>query len=116
MTGRVTGFQEEKMSVLEVGLQISGFRLDGVAVVVVNGELDEVLAPALRSMFDALGEDDHVYVDCGDVDFIDADGLGVLSELARRNVTAGGPLHVHASDAVRRMVEISGLEHLFVLD
>ena len=51
--GRVTGFQEEKMSVLDVGLQISGFRLDDVTVIVVRGALDTEVAPSLRAAFEA---------------------------------------------------------------
>ena len=104
------------MSVLEAGLQVSGFRLDGVVVIVVQGALDTNAAPSLRAAFDALDADEHVYVECADVDYVDATGLAVLSEAARRNVIAGGPLHVHASAALRRIVEASGVEHLFALD
>jgi anti-anti-sigma factor len=104
------------MSVLDAGLQVSGFRVDGVVVVVVQGALDTHAAPSLRAAFDALDADDHVYVDCADVEFIDAEGFSVLCEAARRNVMAGGPLHVHTSSALQRMVEISGAAHLFALD
>ena len=104
------------MSVLEAVLQVSGFRLDGVVVIVVQGALDTNAAPSLRAAFDALDAEDHVYVECADVDYVDAAGLAVLSEAARRNVIRGGPLHVHASAALRRIVEASGVEHLFALD
>lgn len=104
------------MSVLEAGLQISGFRLDGVAVIVVRGGLDTDAASSLRATFDGLAPDDHVYVECADVEYVDAAGLAVLSEVARRNVISGGPLHVHASSALRRFIEVSGVQHLFTLD
>ena len=38
---------------------------------------------------------------------IDSNGLAALCEVAQRNVDAGCPLHVHASAAVRRLVEIN---------
>jgi anti-anti-sigma factor len=111
-----TDLLEEIMTVLDVGLQISEFRVDGVTVVVLRGEIDAGNASALRAAFDTLDPDDHVYVDCADVGFIDGAGLCALSEAAERNVTAGGPLHVHASPALRRIVEISDMEHLFAFD
>ena len=57
-----------------------------------------------------------MYVDCADVEYIDSAGLAVLTEAARRNVIAGGPLHVHTSEALRRIVEAVGVDHLFTLD
>ncbi len=104
------------MTVLDECLKIEGFRVDGVAVFVVGGDLDETAARSLRAAFERLGPDDHVYVDCAAVDFIDPSGLSVLHDLADRNVAAGCPLHLMASAQVRRSIEIGGLEHLFALD
>ena len=104
------------MTLVDGGLKIHGFHIDGVAVVVVGGELDTAAAPSLRAAFDELGPDVHVYVDCVDVAFVSPDGLAALCEMARRNVISGGPLHVHASAALRHSVEASGVGHLFVLD
>ena len=104
------------MTLIDNGLRIDGYHVDGVAVVVVCGELDSSAAPELRAAFDALTPDEHVYVDCAGVGFIDSDGLTVLCELAQRNVDSGGPLHVLASVALRRMIWVSGVEHLFALD
>jgi anti-anti-sigma factor len=104
------------MTMVDGGLKIDGFHIDGVAVVVVSGEVDAAAAPLLRAAFDALHPDEHVYVDCADVGYVDSEGLAVLCEVAQRNVIAGGPLHVFASDALRRFVKISGVEHLFALD
>ena len=104
------------MTMLDAGLQIDKFHIDGVAVVVVRGEVDMVAAPLLRAAFDALGPDEHVYVDCADVGFVDSAGLAALREMAQRNVAAGGPLHVLASDALRRSIALNGAAHLFYLD
>jgi ABC-type transporter Mla MlaB component len=104
------------MTLVDCGLKIHGFHLDDVAVVVLSGEVDSAAAPMLRAAFDTLGPDEHVYVDCAGVGFVDFDGLAALCEVAQRNVIAGGPLHVHASTALRHSVEINGVGHLFVLD
>jgi ABC-type transporter Mla MlaB component len=104
------------MTLVDCGLTIHGFHLDDVAVVVLSGEVDSAAAPLLRAAFDTLGPDEHVYVDCAGVGFVDTDGLAALCEVARKNVSAGGPLHVHASTALRHSVELGGVGHLFVLD
>jgi anti-anti-sigma factor len=104
------------MTLVDCGLKVQGFHIEGVAVVVVNGEVDAAAASLLRAAFDALGPDEHVYVDCADVSLVDSEGLAALCAGAQRNVIAGGPLHVRASSALRRSVEINGLEHLFALD
>jgi anti-anti-sigma regulatory factor len=67
-------------------------------------------------LLDDLEADDHVIVDCMDVDFIDGSGLDVLRRLALRNMSAGGPLHVLASDVVCNAILLSGLDELFSLD
>jgi anti-anti-sigma factor len=104
------------MTMVDERLKIHGFHVDGVAVVVVRGELDMAAAPLLRAQFDALGPDEHVYVDCAGVGFVDSEGLAALCVMAQRNVDAGGPLHVLASIALRRSVETNGVGHLFDLD
>jgi anti-anti-sigma factor len=108
--------KEDGMTLVEDGLKIHGYHVDGVAVVVVCGELDANAVPALRAAFDELGPDEHVYVDCAGVGYIDTDGLAVLCEIARRNVSYGGPLHVLASTALRRSLWINDVGHLFILD
>ena len=104
------------MTLVDNGLKVHGFHVDGVAVVVVRGDVDTATAQLLRAAFDALGPEEHVYVDCFDLTFIDSDGLAALCEVAQRNITAGGPLHVHASTALRRIVEVNRLQHLFIFD
>jgi ABC-type transporter Mla MlaB component len=72
-------------------------------------------APLLRAAFDTLGHEEHVYVDCAGIDYVDAEGLAALCEVAQRNVIAGGPLYVHASSALRFGIESGGVAHLFAL-
>ena len=104
------------MTLLDETLQISAFRIDDVAVVVVRGEIDTTTAQSLRATFNTLRHMDHVYVDCAGVVSIDRSGMRVLEDLAARNVAAGAPLHMLASAEVRRRIEIAGLEQLFSLD
>ena len=104
------------MTMVDDGVKIHGFHVDGVAVVVVRGELDSDAAHLLRAEFNRLGPDEHVYVDCGRVDFVDSEGLAALCEAGHRNVMSGGPLHVLASSALRHSVESNGVGHLFDLD
>jgi anti-anti-sigma factor len=104
------------MTMVDCGVQVHAFYIDDVAVVMVEGEVDAAAAPLLRAMFDSLGPDEHVYVDCAGVGFVDSEGLAALCEMAQRNVISGGPLHVHASTAFRDSVEMNGVAHLFTLD
>jgi anti-anti-sigma factor len=104
------------MTLVDCGLKVHGFHVDDVAVVVVSGEVDRASAPMLRATFDTVGQDEHVYVDCAEVGFVDSEGLAVLCELAQRNVTSGGPLYVRASAALRDSIRLNGVEHLFALD
>ena len=104
------------MTLVDEGLKVHGFHVDGVAVVVVRGDVDATAAALVRAEFDRLGPDEHVYVDCSRVDYVDADGLAALCEAGQRNVTAGGPLHVLASPALRHSVTMNGVGHLFDLD
>jgi len=104
------------MTMVDGGLKIHWFHVDDVAVVVVGGEVDTAAAPLLRAAFDTLGPDEHVYVDCSGVGYVDSAGLAALCEVAQRNVTAGSPLHVHASTALREGIEIRAVGHLFSLD
>lgn len=104
------------MTLVDSGLKIDGFQIDGVTVVVLQGEVDTAAAPSLRAAFETFGPEEHVYFDCAGVGFVDAEGLAALCEMAHRNVIAGGPLHVHASAALRQSIEMNGVGHLFALD
>lgn len=104
------------MTMIEEGLKVHSFHVEDVVVVVARGDVDADAAAAMRAVFNSLGPDQHLYVDCAAVGFIDSDGLTALCEAAQRNVNAGGPLHTHASIQVRRRIETIGVEHLFAFD
>jgi anti-anti-sigma factor len=103
------------MTMVDGGLRIHEYRVDDVAVVVLGGDVDSAAAPLMRATFDAFGPDEHIYVDCAGVEFVDSEGLAALCEVAQRNVIAGGPLHVLASTALRRSIWINEVGHLFIL-
>ncbi len=74
------------------------------------GELDTHTAPALQAALDGL-DADRIVIDMAEVEFVDSSGLRVLiqshqqADEAGRSVVLGQP-----SSAVRRLLEISGLE------
>ncbi len=88
---------------------------DGWAVA---GELDASTAPRLRAAFSELPtRTDPVRLDLGAVTFIDSSGLRELIALSERVGAGGGTVVVSAeSAAVRRLLEITGLESAFGLD
>ena len=76
----------------------------------VAGEIDAHTAPALADAVADLPAGD-VTIDVAGVTFLDSSGLRVLVELAARVRQAGGELVlVSPTAAVRRVVEISGLQ------
>jgi anti-sigma B factor antagonist len=87
---------------------------DGLAVIKVEGEIDIASSPALGAALDHVDADRHVVLDLGGVDFMDSSGLKVLIGQTVRRGEAGGSLYVrNASSAVRRVVEITGLNQFF---
>jgi anti-sigma B factor antagonist len=92
---------------------------DGPAAVLsVKGELDASTAPDLAELchsVHAAGARD-VVIDLTDTSFLDSSGLRALIE-AHRLFADGGNLHLaHASEPVRRLLEITGLDDYFSLD
>jgi anti-sigma B factor antagonist len=93
-------------------------RSGAVATVSVKGELDASTAPDLAGLchdvHDAGARD--LVIDLTDTSFLDSSGLRALIE-AHRLFTDGGNLHLaHASEPVRRLLEITGLDDYFSLD
>lgn len=85
---------------------------DAVAVV---GEIDASTADEFAAAVGSLGP--HVTIDCGECDFIDSAGLTVLLALRTRVNREGGSVRlVNPSPAVRRLIEVSGLDGVFVVD
>lgn len=75
-----------------------------------EGEIDAHTAPALAEAMADLPAGD-VTVDVAGITFMDSSGLRVLVEVSSRVRHAGGALILrHPAAAVRRVVEISGLQ------
>ncbi|HEX5497345.1 MAG TPA: STAS domain-containing protein [Mycobacteriales bacterium] len=85
----------------------------------VCGEVDVAAAPALQAAAqDALaGRPGQIHLHLGEVTFLDCAGLGVLIGLrnATSRINATAP-RVTASRPVRRLMELTGVTHLFDLD
>lgn len=95
-------------------LSISVTHADGLVVLKVDGEVDVESSPALGAALDDVEADRHVVLDLGGVEFMDSSGLKVLIGQTVRRGEAGGSLYVrNPSTAVRRIVEITGLDQFF---
>ena len=91
---------------------------DDRAELVVAGEVDIATAPLLRSDLHRIiqGGATQVTIDMAGVDFIDSAGLGVLIGAVGRLRERGGRLVLrHLQPAPRKVIDITGLEHVFEL-
>nr|HMS72905.1 STAS domain-containing protein [Baekduia sp.] len=90
-------------------LQVTAEQSDDTYRVVAAGELDLATSPGLEvALLGAFDSDkQQISVDLTGIDFLDSSGLKVIVEAARRD--NGGRLSIAASDAVRRVIELSGL-------
>ena len=89
---------------------------DGVAVVVLSGEVDLYTAPRFKEvLFQAIDEGGSlVVVDLSGVSFIDSTALGVLVSGGRRLEQTAGALAIGCPDEkIRRILEITGLDTVF---
>ena len=84
------------------------------ARVVASGELDAASAGQLASTLDdATGASAGIALDLSGVTFIDSSGLRVIAAEVRRSEETSAPFTVSAaSDAVRRIFEMTGLGDL----
>jgi anti-anti-sigma factor len=85
----------------------------GSSLVRLPSEVDLASAPVMRDdMLAALNRDGvHLVVDALDVTFMDSSGVNALVRARERASTLGGSLHVVTrSQAVRRVLQITGLE------
>jgi anti-anti-sigma factor len=88
----------------------------GIAVVQVCGEVDASTAPMLRAeLVDQLNQPPTMLVlDLTRVTFLAASGVLVLLETHERAALTGTPLClVHTTRAVRRVLDVLQLDHLF---
>ncbi|MEU7428266.1 STAS domain-containing protein [Streptomyces sp. NPDC040750] len=86
---------------------------EGWAVLVLAGEVDLALSPALREGVNVLiGEGRaRIVVDLEHVTFMDSTGLGVLVYAFRRTSALAGRLRLaHPGEQVCRLLELTGLD------
>jgi anti-sigma B factor antagonist len=92
-------------------------RRGAAATVSVRGELDASTAPDLADLCHSVHADGtrELVIDLTDTSFLDSSGLRALIDAHR--LFAGGSLQLsHASEPVRRLLEITGLDDYFTLD
>jgi anti-sigma B factor antagonist len=86
----------------------------GLAVVTISGEHDLSTAPNLRRHLDSLlGEGTTTVVDLSPATFVDSSILGVILDGRRRAAEAKvgfAVLHAPGSEAVDRVLEVTGLK------
>ncbi len=84
-------------------------------VVAVRGEIDLLTAPALGGLVAALMDRGHLdlVLDLADLDFMDAQGLGVLDAVrARLQMTTGSLTIRSPSGVVRRLLDVAAMTEL----
>jgi anti-sigma B factor antagonist len=108
------------MSLTDVPFALSVRREGSAVVVVVGGELDLDTSPRLRHVLIDLVRaqgNRSLVLDMADLTFIDSSALGVIVTVQRDLAAIDGRLTVRAaSNAVRRVFEITGLDRAIVLD
>jgi anti-sigma B factor antagonist len=103
----------QQMPASESRLSIAVSREGGDTVLVLDGELDVYTATQFRERVNDLVYDSrlHLVVDMADLNFVDSTGLGSLvGELARVSRGGGDMVLRSPTAAVRRTIEIVGLE------
>ncbi len=99
-------------------LSLSSERWGNEATVTVKGELDIATAPALADQLRGLLADGtcRLTVDLSEMTFIDSTGLATLVWALRAAREGDGDIVLHAPQrCVRKVLEISGADRLFVL-
>ncbi|MGW6337017.1 STAS domain-containing protein, partial [Nocardia rhamnosiphila] len=85
---------------------------NGTAIVTVQGEVDMASAPQLQAALeDTQRGGDALVVDMSEVGFLGSAGLSVLLVISEA-AEPGAGLRVVVSDAVRRPIELTGLDKL----
>ncbi|MHB1535235.1 MAG: STAS domain-containing protein [Acidimicrobiales bacterium] len=88
----------------------------GRLVMALGGEIDLEVAPRLRAALEAHAEEDLV-LDLSRVTFVDSTGFSALVNVLRQRRAAERELPLRApSRPVRRLLELSGLDQVFVFE
>lgn len=95
-------------------LNIDLSQVNGSAFLKVAGDIDSHSVVELRGVLERLGLDKQVVVDMSGVRFMDSSGINALIDRIVRAEGAGGSLRISKpSRPVERLVELTGLAHLF---
>lgn len=87
----------------------------GTATVYLSGDIDLYAGDVLDRTLADVASNQHVTVECADVDFIDSSGFRALMRHWRRLHAGGGRLQLHnPSAAVRRVIELFGVDDLLL--
>jgi anti-anti-sigma factor len=83
-----------------------------------HGELDALSVPAFAGVLRALAERGarSVTIDLSDLRFCNVGGLRAMAELAARLHAVDGKVEIRAPSILMRMLELSDLQSLFVID
>jgi anti-sigma B factor antagonist len=97
------------------GFDIQCLRDDGVAFVVLSGELDLAAAPDLHSvLLEEIGSGSRTVVDLDGVSFLDSSGLSVLVTALRRARDKDSEFALCSpSPFAARALELAGLDGVF---
>ncbi|WP_328395748.1 STAS domain-containing protein [Nocardia sp. NBC_00416] len=88
---------------------------NGTAIVTVQGEVDMASAPQLQAALEDTQREGHpLIVDMSEVGFLGSAGLSVLLVVSEA-AGSGNGLRVVVSDAVRRPIELTGLDKLLAV-
>jgi len=86
--------------------------IDGDGVCIVRGELDELTGSQLEATL--RDRADVSTIDLGEVSFVDSAGLRSLLVMRQERADAGATIGVRrSSGAVRRVMRLAGVAHLF---
>ena len=88
----------------------------GYPVLSVGGEIDISNYNGFDNALAAYPAGTRLIVDMGEVTFIDSTGLGTLAKHTKRIIQPGGEVRlVVRTSAVRRVLEVSGLDRYYVI-
>jgi anti-anti-sigma factor len=87
---------------------------DNATLVIVHGDIDAHSRLALQAPLYELSLEHRILVDMAGVGFMDSSGLHVLLAQRMRMGEAGGSIYIcNPSNAVRRLIETTGLTDIF---
>jgi anti-sigma B factor antagonist len=88
-----------------------------LSITITESRLDAAAAPAFKAALQSnvTGSPRRVIVDMEAVQFLDSTGLGVLVSLMKMMGQKGGLAIAGAQPAVRRLLQITQLDHVFRL-